>query len=210
MSEDRPAGQEPPMITEDTQSLSARWRRISDNTWVRNAFGLLVLAAIVGGLVAFDEMRAGNSDLGPLDGRRPEVGEPAPDFALEDTDGAVHTLSDYRGEAVWINFWATWCGPCRRELPDIQLLADEFEDQGLVVLTVNEEQSAGEAEGFWEELDLDLPILLDSDGDVGTQYRLRGLPNNFFIDRDGIVRGFDLGFLTEERMRERLAEAGVE
>jgi peroxiredoxin len=171
--------------------------------------GLAVLAAIVGGLVAFDRW-VYSDDLGPLDTRSPEIGELAPAFALRDPEGNIRQLSDYRGRVVWINFWATWCGPCRRELPEIQRLADEFRDEGLVVLAVNFQESAGTAVSFWEELDLDLPILLDSSGEVAEQYRTRNLPNNFFIDRDGVLRALRMGFLTEGEMREKLAEVGLQ
>jgi thiol-disulfide isomerase/thioredoxin len=170
--------------------------------------GLLVLGAIVGALVGIDRL-LGEGDLGPLDGRRPEVGEPAPLFALRDAGGVVRRLDGYRGRAVWLNFWATTCGPCRRELPDIQRLADEVGDERLAVLAVNQQESADRATGFFDEIGVDLPILLDSSGEVSRQYRLQGLPYNFFIDRDGVLRSFKAGFLTEDEMRERLAEVGL-
>ncbi len=209
MSTMLPAPQALPPTAEDVVPPPPRWRRWLAHSWFRTARGLLVLAAIVGALVAIDRLGGGDGDLGPLDGRTPEVGRLAPQFALRDPEGNVRRLSDFRGQVVWINFWATWCGPCRRELPDIQRLAGEFRDRDLVVLALNLQESAGKATSFWEELDLDLPILLDSDGDVAEQYRLVGLPNNFFIDRDGTLRAFDLGFLTEGQMRERLAEVGL-
>ena len=200
-------------VREAEGRLARAWvwaqRNLLSRSLVRTALGLMVLAAIVGGLFAIDRTMGGSGELGALDGRRPEVGEPAPEFALREPGGAVRQLSDYDGKPVWINFWATWCGPCRRELPDIERLAAEFEDEGLVVLTVNQEQSASDAEAFWEELGLELPILLDSDGAVSEQYRLVGLPNNFFIDEDGVLRAFNLGFLTEGQMRESLAEVGL-
>ena len=208
MSAPAPVTEAPPILEETAVIAPPRWRRWLEHPWVHASRGLLVLAVIVGGLVAYDRL-GGSDELGPLDGRSPEVGEPAPQFALRDPDGEIHRLSDYRGQVVWINFWATWCSPCRRELPDIQRLANEFRDQDLVVLAVNLRQSADRARAFWEELDLNLPILLDRDGDVAEQYRLRGLPNNFFIDGDGTLRSFQLGFLTEEQMRERLAEVGL-
>lgn len=186
------------------------WRRLLDNVWIRNALGLLVLTAIVGGLVAIDRLSDSGGDLGPLDGRSPKVGQPAPQFVLRDTNGDERRLDDSSGQVVWLNFWATWCIPCRQELPDIQRLADEYASAGLVVLTVNYQEPADLATDFWNELGLDLPILLDSDGEVARQYHLRGFPDNFFIDRDGTLRAFTLGFLTEEQMRERLAELGLE
>lgn len=188
--------------------------------WGRTAFGLAVLAAILGGLLAIARLGDNGGTallnngveikLGAQDGSTPSVGDAAPEFALLDPDGNVHQLSDFRGQVVWVNFWATWCGPCRRELPDIQQLANEFSDQGLVVLAVNQRESDNTAVNFWKELDLELPILMDSNGDVSVQYRLRGLPNNYFIDRDGVLRAFDLGFLTEGQMRDRLAKVGLE
>lgn len=186
-----------------------RWRRWLALSWFRTALGLLVLGAILGGLVAIDRTGGGDGDLGPLDARTPEVGELAPQFALRDPEGSVRRLSDYRGQVVWINFWATWCDPCRRELPAIQRLADEFQDEGLVILAVDFRESSSTALDFWEELDLDLPILLDSDGDVAEQYRLFGFPDHFFIDRDGVVRALETGGLTEGEMRERLAQVGL-
>ncbi len=202
------ADQALPASGED-DSFEPRWRRWLDRSRVRTLFGLLVLAAIVGSLVAIDSLGGGSGELGALDGRRPDVGELAPQFVLRAPDGTIRQLSDFQGQPVWINFWATWCGPCRRELPDIQALAKEFEGEGLVVLAVNQRESAGKALSFWEELDLDLPILLDSDGDVSEQYLLGGLPNNFFINRDGELVAFQLGFLTEGQMREKLAELGL-
>ena len=203
---DRSAGNNP--MTTDTATPDKRsWTDLLRRGYVRNALGVLVLAAIVGGLFALD--RRGGSELGPLDDRTPSIGELAPQFELRDVDGTVVRLSDYRGKVVWINFWATWCGPCRRELPDIARLAAEFSAGDLVVVAVNQEQSAKVASDFWEELGLDLPILLDSSGEVSNQYRLRGLPNNFFIDREGVLQSFQLGFLVEEQMRESLAAAGL-
>ena len=185
-----------------------RWRRLLKHRWLRTAGGLLVAGAIIGGLVAFDRLGADDA-VGPLDERRPEVGELAPQFALRDPDGNVHRLDDFRGQVVWVNFWATWCGPCRRELPAMQSLANEFQDQGLVILAVDNKESASTALDFWEELELELPMLLDSDGAVAEQYRLFGFPGHFFLDRDGVVQSLEMGDLTEDEMRERLAELGL-
>ena len=203
-----PAPQFSPPTEDDAAPQPPRWRRLLPHPWLRTAGGLLVLGAIVGGLFAFNRL-GGDDAVGPLDDRRPEVGEPAPQFALRDPDGNVHRLDDFRGQVVWVNFWATWCGPCRRELPAMQRLANEFQDQGLVILAVNFRESSGTALDFWEELDLALPMLLDSDGAVAEQYRLFGFPDHFFIDRDGVVQSLEMGDLTEDEMRERLAELGL-
>jgi peroxiredoxin len=178
-------------------------------TPIRLMFGLAVLFGILGLLLLLDRAGGDASALGALDDQPPEIGELAPQFALRNHDGQVVQLSDFEGQVVWINFWASWCGPCRRELPDIEHLAAEFKDDGLVVLTLNQGESGSTATNFLEALELDLPILLDSDEDVANQYRLIGLPNNYFIDEDGILRAFQHGFLTEGQMREKLAAAGI-
>jgi peroxiredoxin len=211
-------------------SLAGRLLRFYRRPYVHTGVGLLVLAAIIGTLVIISRVMdeggselvdlseapggaaaAGESgDLGPLDGGAPKVGQPAPDFALRDLDGQVHRLSDHRGEVVFINFWATWCPPCRRELPDIQSVYDDKKDVGLVVLEVNYQESAAEVQEYWDEQGLTMPVLLDSTGEVLDQYRLVGLPDSFFVDRDGVLRDIQLGAISKEDMLEKLEKAGLE
>ena len=147
--------------------------------------------------------------LGALDDARPLVGQPAPDFALRRADGIVIKLSDLRGKVVWVNFWASWCVPCKKELPDIQKLYDEKRADGLEVLTVNWKDDRDTAQQFFDSRSLTLPLLFDSAGKVYDQYRLQGLPDSFFIDRDGKIAALQFGFLTEEKMRQRLKTAGL-
>jgi peroxiredoxin len=148
-------------------------------------------------------------ELGALDSRSPVRGEPAPDFRLLNAEGEPVRLADLRGKVVWVNFWATWCRPCRRELPDIQKIYDEMRDDGLEVLAVNVEDNADDARAFFDDVGVDLPMLLDTHSEVYDQYRLRGLPDSFFIDREGNVAAVYYGFLTEEIARDRLADAGM-
>jgi peroxiredoxin len=146
--------------------------------------------------------------IGPLDDRRPAQGEPAPDFVLRDVSGTTVRLSDLRGKVVFVNFWATWCQPCKKELPDIQQLSREYPDD-LVVLAINVEEPADDAAAFFEENDLSMAALLDRTGAVYRQYGLRGLPDTFFVDRDGNIAVIAYGYLTEAMMRERLSRAGI-
>ncbi len=195
----------------EADEQSDRLRRLAaplQRTWVRNVAGLCVLGAIVGTLFAVDHVPS-DSSAGPLDDNHPEAGRAAPLFALKDTGGTLRRLDDYRGRVVWINFWATTCGPCREELPSIQRVADEIGDDRLVVLEVNQRDSSRRANAYWEEIGLHLTILFDSDGDVSQQYRLQGLPYNFFIDEEGVLRSFRPGYLSEDEMRTRLAELGL-
>ena len=146
---------------------------------------------------------------GALDGRAPIIGQPAPDFVLRGIDGQLVKLSDLRGKVVWINFWATWCTPCKKELPDIQKMYDEKRDDGLVVLAVNWQDPADTTQSYAEGLGLSMPVLRDPRGSVYDQYKLQGLPDSFFVGRDGNIAALQFGYLTESKMRERLAKAGL-
>lgn len=116
----------------------------------------------------------------------------APDFALKTWDGKSVALSNYRGKVVLINFWATWCPPCRSEMPEIQSAAQANPDK-LVVLAIDYMETPDLVKPFVEELGLQFPILLDSDGAVARQYNVQGLPTSFFIDPTGIVRVTNVG-----------------
>lgn len=143
-------------------------------------------------------------------GGAPVKGEAAPDFALCDGDGAfVTTLSGMKGTVVWLNFWATWCVPCKKELPDIQKLYDEKRDEGLEVLIINYQESQAKALDFLPRLGIAMPAVIDRSGRIYEQYKLNGLPDSFFVDRDGKIAALYYGFLTEEIARERLADAGL-
>jgi thiol-disulfide isomerase/thioredoxin len=136
------------------------------------------------------------------------VGQAAPSFALRDLQGRVVRLEDLRGKVVWINFWATWCRPCKQELPAIQRMQDEHPDD-LVVLAVNWQESADQVNAYWSDAGLRLRVLLDRSGGVYEQYGLQGLPDSFFVARDGTLAALHYGQLTEETMRKRLATAGL-
>ncbi len=120
----------------------------------------------------------------------PHVGFLAPDFRLETIDGGAVTLSALRGRVVVVNLWASWCPPCRAEMPAFQAVNEDFGSQGLVVLAVNMtyQDSAAEASSFAAELGLTFPIGLDHSGEIAESYRMRALPTTFFIDAEGIIR----------------------
>lgn len=125
----------------------------------------------------------------------PREGFPAPDFTLEDLSGASVTLSDYRGQVVIVNLWASWCGPCRAEMPEIQKVYSANRERGLVVLAVNStvQDNEADARAFVQELGLTFPVLLDREGAVSRRYLLRALPSTFFIDRTGVIRAVIVG-----------------
>jgi len=118
----------------------------------------------------------------------PQNGGPAPNFTLKASDGRTVTLSAFRGEVVLLNFWATWCEPCKKEMPAIQAAHEQYKAQGLVVLAVNFGESADKAAGFAHHGQMTFPILLDPDLKVAETYGVRSLPVTLFIDAEGIIR----------------------
>ncbi|HLF90047.1 MAG TPA: prolipoprotein diacylglyceryl transferase family protein [Anaerolineales bacterium] len=119
----------------------------------------------------------------------PRTGFTAPDFTLSTPDGEVFTLSKLRGRTVIVNLWASWCGPCRAEMPALQRVHEAYKDAGLVILAVNatNQDSKTAALAFATEHGLTFPILLDLDGQVSQQYELRALPSTYFIRPNGII-----------------------
>jgi cytochrome c biogenesis protein CcmG/thiol:disulfide interchange protein DsbE len=123
----------------------------------------------------------------------PQVGFAAPDFTLETQDGRTIRLADLRGQAVLINFWATWCPPCQAEMPAIQQVYERYRDQGFIVLAVDQQEGDTQVGAFADEKELTFPILLDRDGSVSARYQVKALPSTFFVDRAGVVQNVTLG-----------------
>jgi peroxiredoxin len=137
----------------------------------------------------------------------PQMGFIAPDFTLQNMDGETFKLSDLRGNAVLVNLWATWCPPCRAEMPAIEKIYREYKEQGFVVLAVNttSQDDPLAIVPFLEEYGLTFPILLDETGEVGALYQLRSLPSSFFIDRGGVIREIVIGGpMSEALLRTRV------
>lgn len=109
------------------------------------------------------------------------------DFELDALEGGKTKLSDHAGKVVFLNFWATWCPPCRAEMPSMQVLSDRLKDKGLVILAVDLREGPELVKPFMEEFGLDFPVLLDRTGSVGARYGVRSIPTTYIIDRDGII-----------------------
>ncbi|HYM37128.1 MAG TPA: TlpA disulfide reductase family protein [Nitrospiraceae bacterium] len=117
-----------------------------------------------------------------------KVGDPAPNFQLYDLGGNTVTLSEYRGSIVFINFWATWCGPCRVEMPAMEALYKAFERKDFEILAISTDpQGVAVTRPFRNQLGLTFPILHDSDYRVGLAYGARSLPMSFLVDRRGVI-----------------------
>jgi cytochrome c biogenesis protein CcmG/thiol:disulfide interchange protein DsbE len=130
----------------------------------------------------------------------------AEDFTLEAADGSTVTLSDLRGKVVLLNFWATWCPPCKAEMPDLEALHRDYgEEHDFVVVGVNLQEDAGKVQAFADANRISFPLLLDSDGNVSTrQYGVRTLPTSIILDREGRIRDAWNGQIPLASMLERL------
>jgi peroxiredoxin len=139
------------------------------------------------------ELQTAGMDVGVQEGKL------APDFLLGTLDGSEVRLSALRGQPVVLNFWATWCAPCRQEIPQLVAAYDRFSQDGLLVLGVNMQEGRSIAGRYAEDFGIKFPIPIDVDGEVGDEYRLLGLPMTYFIDRGGMVRSVFTGPLQERR-----------
>ncbi len=118
------------------------------------------------------------------------VGMTAPDFSLPDLQGKAQRLSDYRGKVVFLNFWATWCKPCKEEMPSMQVLWENLKNQDFMLLAVSMDRvtTTKDIPSFVESLKLSFPILTDSWGQTDKRYKLMGVPESYIIDQNGVLR----------------------
>jgi len=117
----------------------------------------------------------------------------APDFNLISLDGQTVTLSQFLGKPVFINFWASWCQPCREEMPFLQQTFNNYKDKGLVFLTIDEGEKPDAINKFFKDNGYTMPVLLDSKKTVGPEYQITGVPETFLIDKNGIIRKWQVG-----------------
>jgi peroxiredoxin len=132
----------------------------------------------------------------------------APDFGLRAVNGDTISLKDYRGQVVLLNFWATWCPPCKAEMPDLEALYREHgAARGFAVLGINMQEEVGVVRAFAERQGVTFPLLLDTDGEVATrQFAIRSLPTTLIIDREGRIRDAWHGQLSRAAMLSRLEQ----
>ncbi|MBI2724574.1 MAG: TlpA family protein disulfide reductase [Chloroflexi bacterium] len=191
------------------------------------ALPLLIVATIVGGLWYIERARGGGGgNTGGYGivalpeglnttGQTPstEEGATPPDFLLRTVDGAELRFSDLRGKPVLINFWASWCVPCRKEMPDIVAAYEATKADGLVVVGVDLQENAAAIQAFAQEFGMNFPIAIDKNGSVGQAWRIggpvQGIPSSYFVDRDGIVRARAYGPMTAEAVAGNLAKIGI-
>ncbi len=132
------------------------------------------------------------------------TGQVAQDFALRTLDGQTLKLSDLRGRPVVVNFWASWCGPCKAEMPLLSKAHDELKDTGLVILAVDVQEMPSVVQRYVEQNKLPFTVVLDQTGSVSEQYRVRALPTTFFIDANGVVQSWQVGTLSQTTLQRHL------
>jgi peroxiredoxin len=147
----------------------------------------------------------GENDRSPA----PFAGEMAPDFELVDIEGEAVSLSALQGKVVLINFWATWCGPCRIEMPLLQDRYTRHADQGFEILAVSFDAPLDEVLDFQQEYELSFKILIDADETVQDLYRIRGFPTSVIVGRDGIIHTVHFGSISSSQLDRYLSQLGM-
>ncbi|GLQ30048.1 TlpA family protein disulfide reductase [Litoribrevibacter albus] len=136
------------------------------------------------------------------------AGQQASDFALRSVADGNIRLSEYYGDVVMLNFWATWCGPCKQELPILEQLQKKFKRAGFTVLAINVDTPDVDVSGYLKEFNLSYPVLLDESHSVVKEYNIRAMPGSVFLSRDGEVRHVHLGYQEGDQQKyEQIIEA---
>lgn len=191
----------------DESQFSGASRPARSDLWL-----LLLIGGIVGGLMALAVILMGPGRNSASQFRFPTsvpdlvtVGEAAPEFSAVSPQGQQVSLSDFRGSVVAVNFWATWCGPCRIEMPALQ----EATDTGKIkVLAVNVGESADTVTAYMDELGLAFTAVLDPDGEIVDLYGIHVFPTTVWVDSEGIVRAEHLGILTQDLIDQYARDIG--
>lgn len=198
----------------DTSQRLPEWQ--DEEPEERNRWRFLVVPAVVivlvGALVVL--LQSGQDDTvgattqitfgGKATGTAPKVGAAAPDFTLPSLGGKAVSLNSYKGKVVLLNFFATWCPPCRAEMPDLESSYKELKDKGLEIIAVDLQEDQNTVSGYVKSLGLSFTILLDRGADVFGQYHVTGLPTSYFIDRDGVIREISIGALNKKLIMQKL------
>lgn len=131
----------------------------------------------------------------------------APDFNLKDQYGVVHSLENYKGKVIFLNFWATWCPPCKKEMPDIENIYKEYGEnkKDVVILGVNSEKE-NEVKKFLKDKGYTFPTVIDENSEVMRKYFIQAFPTSFVIDKEGNVYGYVMGGLTKEQIKQVIEE----
>lgn len=126
-----------------------------------------------------------------------DIGTPAPSFtvdAIKNVTAEKINLDEYKGKVVYVDFWASWCGPCKRSFPKLEELRTKYKDKGFEVIAINMDENAQDAKDFLEKFPVTFPIGSDPKGGIAEQYKIKGLPSAYIIDRQGAISHIVVGF----------------
>jgi len=185
--------------------------------WLAVGFGALagalligVLVIVLGGKIAPAPAAANPLGAGSQPGtpayEAPAVGYYAPQFTLPDLNNKPVSLKDYRGHPVWVNVWASWCGPCKAEMPEMKRLYSKYKGAGLVILGVDIGEAHDTVSSFVTQNGYDWTFVLDGDGRVSGSYNASGIPTHAFVDATGVIRAYRVGGLSPDVMQGFLAQ----
>ncbi|WNR42484.1 thiol-disulfide oxidoreductase ResA [Paenibacillus roseipurpureus] len=166
--------------------------------WVQ--IGIFTIVLIIGVFTIITNLSASDSK------KYPQQGDKATNFSLVGLDGQTHELSDYKGKPVLMNFWGTFCPPCKEEMPDLQKMYDKWKSQGVVFLEVNVDKNKVTVQGFMDQYKLNMPVLLDANEVVRKQYGVMDYPTTFFIGPDGKIVTKKIGQMDEAFIDETLSK----
>lgn len=153
----------------------------------------IIILAVLVAAIAYTVYNTAHKD----DVQLLKIGDNAPDFSLVDLNGETHKLSDYKGQGVLLNFWGTWCKPCKKEMPAINNQYKQFKDQGVQILGVNIAQSNLEVSSYADKLGVEFPIAIDKTKSVMRAYNVDPLPTTVLINKDGKIEKIITGEMTE-------------
>ena len=178
-------------------------RRPPAKRWfvINLAIALFLILAGIGSLIWMGQQTTAQKSGAPAAKLANKAqGQTAPDFTLFNPAGQPVSLSDYAGQVVLVNHWATWCPPCKAEMPDLNRFYETYRARGVVVLAVNSQENAATVNQFITANGFTFPVLLDSEGEVMARYNVRGLPTTFIIDRSGAIHFIRSGAVTYQEL----------
>lgn len=201
MGHSRPMDATPaPSPAPETPAVIRRLRAVRALLWAGVAVMAVVWLFYAGGLESVTSMFRPT----PKPVTTADIGQPAPSLRLPLAGGGEMDLESFKGRPVVVNFWATWCEPCRAEMPALERAQQKYRDQGLTVLGVDMQEQDEEVQAFMTQVGVTFPSLIDRTGEVTRQWRATGLPTTFLIDRKGLIQDVRVGPFTDEMLDDRL------